>query len=91
MFNLDKVFDSNATQPQVYEIAAKPILQSNYCSRTLINYYIGVFEGYNGTIIAYGQTFSGKTYTMFGDEISKSRGKNTFVISILVFQEFSKE
>ena len=26
-----------------------------------------VFNGYNGTIIAYGPTGSGKTYSMFGD------------------------
>ncbi len=28
---------------------------------------IGVLEGFNGTILAYGQTSSGKTYTMQGD------------------------
>ena len=38
----------------VYEYAAKPIIES-------------VLEGFNGTIFAYGQTSSGKTYTMQGE------------------------
>lgn len=28
------------------------------------NLILGCFEGYNATILAYGQTSSGKTYTM---------------------------
>ena len=28
-----------------------------------------VLSGYNGTIFAYGQSGSGKTYTMYGDNI----------------------
>jgi kinesin family protein 5 len=28
----------------------------------------GVLEGFNGTVVAYGQTASGKTYTMNGGE-----------------------
>ena len=31
-----------------------------------MNYNLGVLEGFNGTIFAYGQTSSGKTYTMSG-------------------------
>ena len=27
-----------------------------------------VLDGYNGTILAYGQTSSGKTHTMFGED-----------------------
>ena len=53
-FNFDYVFDSTTMQPPVYEIAAKPIVES-------------VLEGFNGTILAYGQTSSGKTFTMQGD------------------------
>lgn len=30
---------------------------------------IGVLEGFNGTVFAYGQTSSGKTYTMQGPNI----------------------
>lgn len=49
----DRVFGPNATQAQVYEEAAKPIVKD-------------VLSGYNGTIFAYGQTSSGKTHTMEG-------------------------
>ncbi|XP_052414060.1 kinesin heavy chain [Carassius gibelio] len=49
----DKVFPTNCTQEQVYNTCAKQIVKD-------------VLEGYNGTIFAYGQTSSGKTYTMEG-------------------------
>ncbi len=52
-FSFDRVFDSNSTQVQVYEYSAKSIVDS-------------VLEGFNGTIFAYGQTSSGKTFTMQG-------------------------
>ena len=56
IFNLDHIFDSNSTQDQIYEVAAKPVVSS-------------VLEGFNGTIFAYGQTSSGKTHTMQGYNI----------------------
>ena len=31
---------------------------------------IGVLEGFNGTVLAYGQTSSGKTYTMMGPDLN---------------------
>jgi kinesin family protein 5 len=37
-------------------VAVEPIVQS-------------VLEGFNGTILAYGQTSSGKTHTMLGPDI----------------------
>jgi hypothetical protein len=46
----------NSCQKDVYDIAAKPIIDS-------------VLEGFNGTIFAYGQTSSGKTHTMTGPSI----------------------
>jgi kinesin family protein 5 len=52
-FTFDRIFDYNSTQQEVYEVAAKPIVDS-------------VLEGFNGTIFAYGQTSSGKTHTMQG-------------------------
>ena len=52
-FRFNHVFDENSTQQDVYDVAAKPILDQ-------------VLKGYNGTIFAYGQTASGKTYTMQG-------------------------
>eukprot|EP01022_Parablepharisma_sp_SALTPOND_P014511 TRINITY_DN197_c0_g1_i3.p1 TRINITY_DN197_c0_g1~~TRINITY_DN197_c0_g1_i3.p1 ORF type:complete len:948 (+),score=117.39 TRINITY_DN197_c0_g1_i3:5507-8350(+) len=53
-FNFDYVFECATEQPKVYEVAGIPIVES-------------VLEGFNGTILAYGQTSSGKTFTMQGD------------------------
>ncbi|XP_042145907.1 kinesin-like protein KIF3A [Ixodes scapularis] len=54
MFTFDTVFDADSKQMDVYNQAARPIVEN-------------VLEGYNGTIFAYGQTGTGKTYTMAGD------------------------
>ncbi|XP_008579154.1 PREDICTED: centromere-associated protein E isoform X2 [Galeopterus variegatus] len=56
-FNFDRVFYSDETTKNVYEEIAAPIIDS-------------AIQGYNGTIFAYGQTASGKTYTMMGSEDS---------------------
>jgi len=53
LFTFDYVYDWNSTQDQVYSETAGPIVDS-------------VLEGYNGTIFAYGQTGTGKTFTMEG-------------------------
>ena len=47
------MFNTESTQKEVYDLAAKPVIES-------------VLDGYNGTIFAYGQTSSGKTHTMSG-------------------------
>jgi kinesin family protein 3/17 len=47
----------NSTQENVYENTAKQAVWS-------------VLEGYNATILAYGQTGTGKTYTMEGFKYS---------------------
>ncbi|XP_075256672.1 uncharacterized protein LOC142349142 [Convolutriloba macropyga] len=52
-YNFDAVIGPNFTQAQVYDTAAKHVLED-------------VLNGYNGTIFAYGQTASGKTFTMEG-------------------------
>ncbi|XP_071893057.1 centromere-associated protein E isoform X2 [Anas platyrhynchos] len=54
-FSYDRVFHSSDNTQQLYEGVAVPIIQS-------------AVQGYNGTIFAYGQTSSGKTYTMMGNE-----------------------
>ncbi|KAJ1515968.1 Kinesin-like protein kif9 [Coelomomyces lativittatus] len=51
-FKFDSIFQ-NAKQSAVYEECAYPIVQS-------------FLTGYNGTILAYGQTGAGKTFTMTG-------------------------
>ena len=54
-FQFDAFFDEKTTQETVYEKVARPIID-------------GVLDGYNGTLFAYGQTGTGKTYTMMGNE-----------------------
>lgn len=51
-FHLDRVLH-NASQSDVYEECAKDIVTQ-------------ALDGYNGTILAYGQTGAGKTFTMTG-------------------------
>lgn len=55
-FNFDHIFDSESSQLEVYEKAGEPIVKA-------------VMEGFNGTVLAYGQTASGKTYTMSGPDL----------------------
>lgn len=52
-FTFDFVYDQDSTQVQVYDRTARQAVLS-------------VLEGYNATMLAYGQTGTGKTYTMEG-------------------------
>lgn len=68
VFSFDAVFDTNTSQVDIYNETARPIVDK-------------VLQGYNGTIFAYGQTGTGKTYTMSGAKTSPQlRGiiPNTF-------------
>lgn len=56
-FTLDYIFPPDSYQADVYEKAAKPTVEA-------------VMQGFNGTVFAYGQTSSGKTYTMTGPDMS---------------------
>ncbi|EYU32005.1 hypothetical protein ABFS82_02G152400 [Erythranthe guttata] len=62
-FEFDEVLTEFASQKRVYEVVAKPVVES-------------VLDGYNGTVMAYGQTGTGKTYTLgrLGDEDTSARG-----------------
>ena len=62
IFSFDKIFLPEATQEEVYEQAAQPIIDS-------------VFQGFNGTLMAYGQTASGKTFTMMGSDVIECKNK----------------
>jgi kinesin family protein 3/17 len=53
VFTFDHVYGPNSTQSEVYVQTAKPAVLSS-------------LEGYNATILAYGQTGTGKTHTMGG-------------------------
>lgn len=55
MLNIDRVFCTKSTNYEVFDEIVRPIIDR------------GV-QGFNGTVFAYGQTASGKTYTMAGDE-----------------------
>lgn len=52
-FTFDSVFDWNSTQEDLYSKMVHPLIES-------------VLNGFNATIFAYGQTGTGKTYTMEG-------------------------
>ncbi|XP_061669298.1 centromere-associated protein E isoform X2 [Syngnathoides biaculeatus] len=52
-FSFDRVFTAEETTDQLYQDIAKPLV-------------VSTVGGYNGTIFAYGQTASGKTFTMMG-------------------------
>lgn len=51
-FVFDYVYDQNSTQRKVYETTARNVVESS-------------LQGYNATIFAYGQTGTGKTFTMY--------------------------
>ncbi|ESO09033.1 hypothetical protein HELRODRAFT_132965, partial [Helobdella robusta] len=54
---LDRVYDKEQKTKVIFDELISPIMQD-------------IMSGINGTIFAYGQTSSGKTYTMMGDETS---------------------
>ncbi|KAJ4826009.1 hypothetical protein Tsubulata_027602 [Turnera subulata] len=62
-YEFDEVLTEFASQKRVYEVVAKPVVES-------------VLDGYNGTVMAYGQTGTGKTYTLgrLGEEDTAARG-----------------
>ena len=50
-FSYDAILPPTATQADVYDVAAKPAVKD-------------VLQGYNATLLAYGQTGAGKTFTL---------------------------
>ena len=52
-FSFDHVFNTDTTQDQVYQSVGKEVVDE-------------AFQGFNGTVFAYGQTSSGKTHTCIG-------------------------
>eukprot|EP01012_Entosiphon_sulcatum_P009165 TRINITY_DN1508_c0_g1_i1.p1 TRINITY_DN1508_c0_g1~~TRINITY_DN1508_c0_g1_i1.p1 ORF type:complete len:818 (-),score=141.76 TRINITY_DN1508_c0_g1_i1:89-2542(-) len=68
-YDFSHIFPMNVSTREVYEVLGKPIVQ-----RT--------FEGYNGCIFAYGQTNSGKTYTISGE------GDSPGIVSLAVTDFF---
>jgi len=58
-FTFDRVFGPSSSQVDIYNIVVSPLLKQ-------------VIAGYNCTVFAYGQTGTGKTYTMEGDRVDDS-------------------
>ncbi|KAL1374503.1 hypothetical protein pipiens_004895 [Culex pipiens pipiens] len=54
-FVFDNIFDETVATRELFDRVCRPVLLAS-------------LNGINGTIFAYGQTSSGKTYTMMGDE-----------------------
>jgi len=55
-FTFDRVFNDKTTQDLFFNETAKPLISE-------------ILKGYNGTIFTYGQSGSGKTFTMYGAEL----------------------
>ncbi|CDQ85595.1 unnamed protein product [Oncorhynchus mykiss] len=60
-FTFDAVYDFESKQSDIYDDTVRPLVDS-------------VLQGFNGTIFAYGQTGTGKTYTMLGMPTDNERG-----------------
>ncbi|KAH6590390.1 hypothetical protein BASA50_009365 [Batrachochytrium salamandrivorans] len=65
-FHFDKVFGPTASQSHIYERMIRPIIDQ-------------CLAGYNGCIFVYGQTASGKTYTMQGPPSKQAAGVSSSV------------
>lgn len=74
-FTFDYVFNPSTHQADVYDMSARQIIHS-------------VLQGFNGTVFAYGQTSSGKTFTMSGASIDDPDLKG--IIPRMVGDVFSK-
>lgn len=96
-FTFDTVFGQESKQLDVYNLTARPIIDS-------------VLEGYNGTIFAYGQTGTGKTFTMEGvravpelrgiipnsfahifGHIAKAEGDTRFLVRVSYLEIYNEE
>ena len=67
-FTYDYVFTNQSSQEEVYDNTTKHLLK-------------GIINGYNATVIAYGATGSGKTYTMLGTDNQPGIMKRAIILS----------
>lgn len=56
-FTFDRVFPPSTTQAEIFANTVKPTVE-------------GVLRGYNGCVLAYGQTGAGKSHTMMGPQLT---------------------
>jgi hypothetical protein len=61
-FMFDSIFEMDSTQEEVFEKVGQPVLDN-------------ILEGFHGTIMAYGQTSSGKTHTMQGYDFNEKESR----------------
>ena len=54
-FQFDRIFEPNVTTSQIFESELKSMIYN-------------ALKGYNVTVLAYGQTNSGKTFTIRGNQ-----------------------
>ncbi|TMW60724.1 hypothetical protein Poli38472_000766 [Pythium oligandrum] len=62
-FTFDTVFGIESSQEEIYRNSVAPLVE-------------GFLEGYNATVLAYGQTGTGKTHTMSGTAMDAKGGRN---------------
>ncbi|XP_071693512.1 kinesin-like protein KIN-1 isoform X2 [Rutidosis leptorrhynchoides] len=75
VFNFDKVFYEDSAQADVYEFLAAPIVRD-------------ALNAINGTIITYGQTGAGKTYTLEGGNILETDNRKKGLLPRVVTELF---
>ncbi|XP_078484249.1 kinesin-like protein KIF6 [Ciona intestinalis] len=62
-FAFTRIFDQDATQSEIYEATGRPLVES-------------AFQGFNATLFVYGQTATGKTYTVSGNDVERSNRRS---------------
>ncbi|KAG5070159.1 hypothetical protein JHK85_002536 [Glycine max] len=75
-YEFDEVLTEFSSQKRVYEVVARPVVEVGIHPPVVWVQALSVLDGYNGTIMAYGQTGTGKTYTLgrLGEEDNAARG-----------------
>ncbi|KAF2071689.1 hypothetical protein CYY_006989 [Polysphondylium violaceum] len=73
-FSFDRVFGFKDSQNVIFQDVATPIVKD-------------FLDGYHGTIIAYGQTASGKTFTIYGEEGNDDQGESNYGIIPRVIED----
>lgn len=68
-FSFDHIFGPDSTQKELFDTAVKNIVD-------------GVLQGFNGAVLAYGQTGAGKSHTMMGG-VGQSRGATPRMLEYL--------
>lgn len=76
-FVFDRVFGPESEQVEVYKAVVAPLINE-------------VLQGYNCTVFAYGQTGTGKTYTMVGNQTKDTYEGWQNVCILLLFLNFIK-